>query len=665
MEDSHDTCLMDWSPDRPAGAEPTLGDMTSSQASNEVAGELAAISTRSRVSGRGRSIIWKHFEKLPGYEQHRRVRCLHCDKQYVCNGSSTGNLWKHLKTVHPDVTVDQQPAEGLRHVVYSHDAFREALSRWIVATDQPFTAVDDPSFQELVYLMHPDAKLPSNDTARRDIAKLFKEEKERVGALLRDVPGRLSFTADVWTSPNGQAFLGITVHWIDRNWKIRSLLMDIPPISGKHSGENLCGIFKRACDEFGVLPKLLAVTTDSAFNNNTFMRSLKEECQRQGISFDHESRHVRCMAHIIHLAVGDFLDELDSYPEDSENAYGENYIPDPRSAGFIPRLRKLVVEIRSSVQRCEQFARQCEADKIRPKELMVDVRTRWNSTYDMIERALELRKPLDEMAELVSDLRKYKLTDGEWKLLVGIHKFFGLFKVASNQLCATSYPTLAATVPVYNFMIDRLEDYRDTDTCPAATKAATNVAIDRLKQFYVETDAEVYTVATVLDPHHKFDYYRSHHWERKWIELARRTFNDAYAHYRAPPAPDACEMAPSEWCYSAEDNGYIHHYGEDTLPAGYFYEPLHIAERDELKEYLRAQQATPNASTLLWWNVNGGAYPRLAAMASDYLAIPATSVPVECAFSGGTDLIQPKRGALKEDIIRACMCLKSWLELLR
>ena len=38
----------------------------------------------------------------------------------------------------------------------------------------------------------------------------------------------------------------------------------------------------------------------------------------------------------------------------------------------------------------------------------------------------------------------------------------------------------------------------------------------------------------------------------------------------------------------------------------------------------------------------------------------ATSVPIERVFSGGTDLITSKRCSLSTDVVRACMCLKSW-----
>jgi BED zinc finger len=117
MEDYHDTRPMDCSPDYPADAEPTLGDMTNNQASKEVAGEPVARNAQSRAPRKRGSSIWKHFEKLPGYEEHRKVRCRHCDKVYVCNGCSTGNLWKHLKSAHPDAIGDEQPGPGSQVVL--------------------------------------------------------------------------------------------------------------------------------------------------------------------------------------------------------------------------------------------------------------------------------------------------------------------------------------------------------------------------------------------------------------------------------------------------------------------------------------------------------------------------------------------------------------------
>ena len=45
-------------------------------------------------------------------------------------------------------------------------------------------------------------------------------------------------------------------------------------------------------------------------------------------------------------------------------------------------------------------------------------------------------------------------------------------------------------------------------------------------------------------------------------------------------------------------------------------------------------------------------------MTNDYLAILATSVLIECAFSSGVDLVTPIQRKLDAETIRACMCLK-------
>src|SRR6059058_4894066 len=58
----------------------------------------------------------------------------------------------------------------------------------------------------------------------------------------------------------------------------------------------------------------------------------------------------------------------------------------------IPKLRKLIVKIRASPQRKERFDRQSNLYSRNSLNLILDVKTRWNSTYLMLERALKLQK---------------------------------------------------------------------------------------------------------------------------------------------------------------------------------------------------------------------------------------------------------------------------------
>jgi hypothetical protein len=50
-------------------------------------------------------------------------------------------------------------------------------------------------------------------------------------------------------------------------------------------------------------------------------------------------------------------------------------------------------------------------------------------------------------------------------------------------------------------------------------------------------------------------------------------------------------------------------------------------------------------------------------MARDYLAIPASSAPVERIFSSAADTVTPDRAHLLAETISAIMCLKHWYRL--
>ena len=164
-------------------------------------------------------------------------------------------------------------------------------------------------------------------------------------------------------------FLGVTVHWIDREWNLRNTLLDLAPLYGPHTGVNLCAAFESVCADFGVLEKLLAVTTDNAASNNRFITQLESDCLPNGIEFRKGENHVRCVAHVINLAVQALLQALRSEPPDSEEDFLEVADSGLDLSHCVQRLRRLVVNIRGSPQRREKFEHQCERSQVQAKEL--------------------------------------------------------------------------------------------------------------------------------------------------------------------------------------------------------------------------------------------------------------------------------------------------------
>ncbi|XXQ29759.1 HAT C-terminal dimerization domain-containing protein [Plasmodiophora brassicae] len=78
------------------------------------------------------------------------------------------------------------------------------------------------------------------------------------------------------------------------------------------------------------------------------------------------------------------------------------------------------------------------------------------------------------------------------------------------------------------------------------------------------------------------------------------------------------------------------------------------------KELLQPRQA----DVISWWHSNRKKYRRLYAMAMDYLAIPATSIPSERANSAAGRAYDG-RESLASPMFKAEMCCRSWLDLFR
>jgi hypothetical protein len=134
------------------------------------------------------------------------------------------------------------------------------LAKWIVATDQPFSVVDDPELRDLLSYTHhpsPTLKIPHRDAIKRRIMRMcddtisatkqmFEVSKQfysstfvLMTALQRDVEGKVSISLDAWTSSNNFAFMAIVAHYITRAGELQELLIDFREMDGAHSGANM------------------------------------------------------------------------------------------------------------------------------------------------------------------------------------------------------------------------------------------------------------------------------------------------------------------------------------------------------------------------------------------------------------------------------------------
>lgn len=204
------------------------------------------------------------------------------------------------------------------------------------------------------------------------IVDLFSNKRNQVVNELCKINGRISLTADMWTSTiNREAFLGITIHYIDCDWKLRHFLLDIVPFTISHSGVNIAHEINRVLDEFRISNKVIALTTD----NESAMLVCGNEIAL-GLDIDLSSMifsHYRCAAHVLNLGVKKGLRVVNE---------------------SIDKTRKLMKTIKNSTRLCDSLRLLCNLKKIKYLKPILDCDTRWNSTFYMLRRLKELEPAL-------------------------------------------------------------------------------------------------------------------------------------------------------------------------------------------------------------------------------------------------------------------------------
>ncbi|CAE7143516.1 unnamed protein product [Rhizoctonia solani] len=410
---------------------------------------------------------------------------------------------------------------------FNIDEFYKKLARWIVTGNQPFTEIENKELRDMIIYLRP---------ALGDHLIQSAALKERLFGHAEIMP--------------------ITGSWVTLDWERQETLLDFVELRGAHSGENMADLIGKTLAELGIVNQVVALVSDSASNNGTLVRHLSNQLQRSSPNsrWDGTKGHIRCLAHVIHLAVMSLLRALHAVPEsvntrdfdyndkDLTEETAEAVVADNNQESLesddtdladplvnlhsgISKIRKITKIVRSSPQRMELFRTIAERIEDRNeqttraenqpykkkvvKTLILDVVTRWNSMLLMLERGLEFREAIDLLTvhPQVKIYRPYGLTSDDWVSVSQACTWLKFFRDASLYISGEKYPTLSFSLQIYFILIQyvtRLEEDSAIMRSPVTLRGLKACKGKLVEYFDKSTyDSEYYYFAMVLDPRYK------------------------------------------------------------------------------------------------------------------------------------------------------------------
>ncbi|XP_072954573.1 zinc finger BED domain-containing protein RICESLEEPER 2-like [Typha angustifolia] len=331
-------------------------------------------------------------------------------------------------------------------------------------------------------VLNPHYERISRNTMRSDVMKVYESAKEEVKLLLKGTY-RISLTSDLWTSNQNIGYMSLTAHFVDSDWTLQKRIINFCQLEPPHTGVAISDAIIDCLIAWGIEDKVSTITLDNASANDVAAKTIMNNFQvRDKLYFKGLIFHVRCCAHILNLVVQD----------------GIHVIQD-----VIENIRCSVTYLKKSPSRMYKFgeiARQLSVPT--SKGLALDVATRWNSTYVMLEHAFVYQKVFEQYATRDENY-KWLPSEDDWFKAAKVCEYLKKIYDVTQIISGSSYPTANL------FLIDLLKVKEALNKgCESEFYFLKDMAIEMRKKFdkYWEECDMLLAVAAVLDPRYKMKF---------------------------------------------------------------------------------------------------------------------------------------------------------------
>ncbi|XP_051953602.1 zinc finger BED domain-containing protein 4-like [Xyrauchen texanus] len=340
----------------------------------------------------------------------------------------------------------------------------------VVKDLQPFTIVEDEGFRAFVNKLDPSYVLPSRKVLKTMVSERYNTTKEKTMEDLQKAEF-VSLTADMWSSINMDGYLGVTCHYITPEATMATVLLGVRRFYQTHTAQHLMEAKALLMAEWGITSKVHCMVTDNASNMILSAQLLN-------------LRHVPCFAHNLNLIVKKALDQTPVINEIRQKA------------------RKIVGLFRSS---CKAKDKLVEMQSLmgRPSLKMIqEVETRWNSTFDMLQRLYEQREPVAAaLANLNSDTAP--LTSLEYDIIQQSLTLLQPFKLATTEMSEEQRVSASKLIPLYRMLQHKLAQKKGNATQESTVQLGSHLQEGLHSRCGGYETFRALALATLLDPRFK------------------------------------------------------------------------------------------------------------------------------------------------------------------
>ncbi|KAJ4425388.1 hypothetical protein ANN_28003 [Periplaneta americana] len=335
---------------------------------------------------------------------------------------------------------------------------------------QPFSIVEDEGFVEFVTGLNQSYKLPSRKTITKSLLPAAYETCYHRVATKLSSASTVCLTTDCWSSRNTEGYLAVTAHFISEDFKINSVLLKCCSIDVSHTSANLASIIKEITDTFNLTDKVLIVVSDNAANI------------KGAIINELGWKHFGCYAHTLNLVVQNALQHVKTLQEKVKLIVGHFK--------------------RSSIANEKLLAYQRNSGSTVPKKLKQEVPTRWNSTYYMLQRFVELESAVKTTIALINKDIPI-LSESEWKTCKELCKILKPFEDVTVKLSAEKYVTASSIIVITRGLQSLCSKLQKEDLVDCVRTVLNNLENELTSRLGNIEYSKTISISTFLDPRYK------------------------------------------------------------------------------------------------------------------------------------------------------------------